>query len=416
MTNLTYHPFLPENKTESIRIVVGGQTFTEFQNSEGSASNVVARVITDLVIDYSILYNSIVGHLEVVVPVGDPLEKEVFEGNTQIAIIAVDSLGKVFSGAFTAYKSSTIDVIEGKRIKYFFVDSLSYTALNLKRPKNLKDKSLNDILNDEVFNSKNENGQDENIFKIFSTKETDFKVDTTIPFMEFKACAGGGDCCNYLNNLGQRFNALVFQTRNKYRAISWDKVMDQEVLKEDGEEVTYVYPSNFVSNVFSIKWKDIGQLDSSKTAIAGNLTEDKFHFDALTGKTIQPDKQTIESSISTLNRGGAADSKAITEAKENIGIKMTSTYNADLATKYKYYMSLFDSSKVTIIVPGTYVVNVGDLVQLKISLGGKEEESKDDGPSKTLSGKYLVSRITEKYVMGFFSQKIELTRPGIQHN
>ena len=102
MTNLTYHPFLPENKTESIRIVVGGQTFTEFQNSEGSASNVVARVITDLVIDYSILYNSIVGHLEVVVPVGDPLEKEVFEGNTQIAIIAVDSLGKVFSGAFTA--------------------------------------------------------------------------------------------------------------------------------------------------------------------------------------------------------------------------------------------------------------------------------------------------------------------------
>ena len=55
MTNLTYHPFLPENKTESIRIVVGGQTFTEFQNSEGSASNVVARVITDLVIDYSIL-------------------------------------------------------------------------------------------------------------------------------------------------------------------------------------------------------------------------------------------------------------------------------------------------------------------------------------------------------------------------
>ena len=307
-------------------------------------------------------------------------------------------------------------MIEGKKIKYFFVDSLSYTALNLKRPKNLKDKSLNDILNDEVFNSKNENGQDENIFKIFSTKETDFKVDTTIPFMEFKACAGGGDCCNYLNNLGQRFNALVFQTRNKYRAISWDKVMDQEVLKEDGEEVTYVYPSNFVSNVFSIKWKDIGQLDSSKTAIAGNLTEDKFHFDALTGKTIQPDKQTVESSISTLNRGGAADSKAITEAKENIGIKMTSTYNADLATKYKYYMSLFDSSKVTIIVPGTYVVNVGDLVQLKISLGGKEEESKDDGPSKTLSGKYLVSRITEKYVMGFFSQKIELTRPGIQHN
>ena len=192
--------------------------------------------------------------------------------------------------------------------------------------------------------------------------------------------------------------------------------MDQEVLKEDGEEVTYVYPSNFVSNVFSIKWKDIGQLDSSKTAIAGNLTEDKFHFDALTGKTIQPDKQTVESSISTLNRGGAADSKAITEAKENIGIKMTSTYNADLATKYKYYMSLFDSSKVTIIVPGTYVVNVGDLVQLKINLGGKEEESKDDGPSKTLSGKYLVSRITEKYVMGFFSQKIELTRPGIQHN
>ena len=61
------------------------------------------------------------------------------------------------------------------------------------------------------------------------------------------------------------------------------------------------------------------------------------------------------------------------------------------------------------ICKGNFIINPGDLVMLSY-------EGNDKISSKTLSGKYIVRRVTDKIIQGAFSQRIVIARPNIEES
>ena len=345
--------------------------------------------IVDLTIDFDMYNPYISANLILKVP-NDTLEKYKFEGNSKVQILAKDSQGTEFDNTFIAYTSDTIRTAPDEyRITFLLIDEFSFKASRLFVSKGFEKASITDILDSDKmlkplydeFNSKKRNFEN-----------SDFKLDTF-------AIPSSKSALSVQNYIKEYFNVLVYQTRTEYKIQKWETLMSREVLKHGGKEVVFKYPCDVFTYIFAIddfKAKQTNTLESS--SFAPDLQIYSYDPKKRSKQFFSYDiKKTVKDMGSDLD---------VPKVSEGIKFAYQSMVNPENQIKTQYQRNIYGTSTYEMICKGNFIINPGDLVML--SYEGNEKTS-----SKTLSGKYIVTRVTDKIVQGAFSQRIVIARPNV---
>ena len=345
--------------------------------------------IVDLTIDFDMYNPYISANLILKVP-NDTLEKYKFEGNSKVQILAKDSQGTEFDNTFIAYTSDTIRTAPDEyRITFLLIDEFSFKASRLFVSKGFEKASITDILDSDKmlkplydeFNSKKRNFEN-----------SDFKLDTF-------AIPSSKSALSVQNYIKEYFNVLVYQTRTEYKIQKWETLMSREVLKHGGKEVVFKYPCDVFTYIFAIddfKAKQTNTLESS--SFAPDLQIYSYDPKKRNKKFFSYDiKKTVKDMGSDLD---------VPKVSEGIKFAYQSMVNPENQIKTQYQRNIYGTSTYEMICKGNFIINPGDLVML--SYEGNEKTS-----SKTLSGKYIVTRVTDKIIQGAFSQRIVIARPNV---
>lgn len=348
--------------------------------------------IVDLTIDFD-MYNPYISANLILKVSNDTLEKYKFEGNSKVQISAKDSQGTEFDNSFIAYTSDTIRTAPDEyKITFLLIDEFSFKASRLYVSKGFEKASISDILDSDKmlkplydeFNSKKRNFE-----------SSDFKLDTF-------AIPSSKSALSVQNYIKEYFNVLVYQTRTEYKIQKWETLMNREILKHGDKEVVFKYPCGIPTYIFAVddfKAKQTNTLESS--SFAPDLQIYSYDPKKRSKKFFSYDiKKTVEDMGSELK---------VPKVAEGIKFAYQSMVNPENQIKTQYQRNIYGTSTYEMICKGNFIINPGDLVMLSY-------EGNDKISSKTLSGKYIVRRVTDKIIQGAFSQRIVIARPNIEES
>ena len=344
--------------------------------------------ILDITIDFDINNPYISGAILLELT-RDTLEKYNFKGNSKVQIKATDTADNEYDNSFVAYESYSKKVTaEIIHITFRILDEFSFNASHLFVSKGYENISLSEILDDDKMLKP--------LYDQFNSKKKDFE-DISEKLKTF-AIPSSKSALNVQNYIKEYFNALVYQTREKYKIQKWETLMNGECLKSGNGDLTYKYPSNVPEYIYTVDDFKINQTNSMNFAnYAPDVKIYSYNPLARNAKFLSYDSKKALKDMGSDIKG------------ENVsqGIKFAyqSMVNPKNQIKTMYQRNLYNTSSYELICKGSYKINPGDLVML--------EYEGNEGNSKNISGKYLVTRVTDKIIQGAFSQRIILARPNI---
>jgi hypothetical protein len=196
----------------------------------------------------------------------------------------------------------------------------------------------------------------------------------------------------------QEANFIFFQNRKNIVATHWSKVLKKSPLEHPLKLNT---PNEqYVSKIGDIQVKSADALSSN--IVIPNITE--YYVDHLSGG-----KKQVKVELDfkrALEESGSIGNTQVDWVKSNdtkqVAIR-TPTSQKFIANYQKFINNMI---VMEVIVPGWNKREIGEIVEVKM----ESHDNLTQDVDKNLSGKWLISKLTDKINQGFFSQKLTLTR------
>lgn len=341
--------------------------------------------ITSLIIDYDIENPYISGsfELETEFDVGEAVQ---FDGEMNIILDATDQLDTKIQEKFVVFDFSCVRgasknfTTTGK-----FLDLVSWELSKKFTSKAFVNTDMGEILKDKDIAKE--------IFDKVS-KELDF--DNTNKVENFVITANK-NLLSIQKRLKEYFNCVYFHTHDKIKIKTWDNLLGSNVLKVGGKEVTYNSPTDDAAPLFDVieyKTMTLNGLDLVKHGIKAKT----FSYNPLK-RSVKPFEYNLEKANEDLKNPSKI--KDLTQGEK---VVYYSYINPEEQTKYSFQRHIMFNSRFMLISTGFFCVNPGDTVNLSIK--GMEDAVEN------ISGKYLISRVTDSISQGYITQKVELCRPS----
>ena len=296
---------------------------------------------------------------------------------------------KIYKQKFKVQKISKIKVKSGAKefyAKIEFIDKNSFEFMKVYESKAYKSKPVQDFIK-EYFNKYKQDDKsltDETTPLYFGNNgDESFIIPSDRSF--FKT----------LNKMITDVDMLFFNKRKEVMMTFYDKLTSKgprgPAFKPDPKNEHYIH---------KIADYDIKNYDG----FTSNITNGKieiYSIDYKAGKKIIKtpyDFSTAEGEIGKL--GGTTI--PITEDKDPK--VLFSTYNSKAVQSIaKKYAS--KAVEIVMTVPGTFENEVGDVIEVEFPTGNIKEDIE-----KNISGKYLITKVVDKIISGYFVQQLTVSR------
>lgn len=345
--------------------------------------DVADNYVRDITLNYSMLNVFVSGSMTLEIS-GDPLEKQKFEGASTIQIFAIDSQDNEFDNTFIAFNAVSKRLTDSATIVIFqLLDEFSFACSNTFVAKGFQGVSIDDILQTQEIC-----GQ---FYEQFNSKETDF--DSFSDKIDEYVTPSNKSLINVQNQLKMYFNALIYQTRTKYKVKKWETIYSDD----DQSDILFKYPCDNLSYIYGVEECRVKQADQMMTNIKGVKTK-MYSYNPLDRK-----KEFIEYDNSKfLSEVGA---NSIENKTTGVKYDYIPHLNSEQQLKTRYAMDLLLNTQYELICKGNFKTDIGQVISLD-HLG-------NSNTSATLSGKYLIVEICFKFVQNHLTQKMILNKSSL---
>lgn len=360
------------------------QRLNDFNLKIADEFSIPANAINNLSIDYDIEKPYVSGsfELETEFDLGNALQ---FKGETNLQLQAKDVLDYQVNEKFVIFdfncsrESVNRFVSSGK-----FIDVVSWDLSKKFVSKGFNNCDLKDVISDVDVGK-------EALEK--STKELEFDE---LKKVENFVVSSDKNLLSVQDRMKEYFNCVYFQTHNKIKIKTWNKLYRNNTLTVGDTEVTYANPAESGTPLFDvIEYKNISAQGIDVSKFGARVKT--YSYNPLK-RTVKP----FEYDLTQANR----DLNNIEEMKEiPVGTKSVyiSHINPEEQIKYTFQRHLMFNSQFMLLASGFFCVNPGETVNLSIK--GHENSVEN------ISGKYLITKVTDSITQGYLTQRVVLSRP-----
>ena len=347
--------------------------------------NVPVNSLIDMTIDYDIENPYVSGSfvIETEFDLGEALQ---FDGEMSCDLQAKDCLDNKINEKFVVFDFSCVRD-SSKNFKSYgkFLDIVSWELSKKYISKGFVNCDMKTVLTDIDIAA--------DIFKKTS-KKTDF--DETKQVENFVVSCNK-NLLSIQKRMKEYFNCVYFHTHDKIKLKKWENLFKGELLKVGDKEITYKSPPEASVPLFDIieyKSLSVKGIDTTKYGVKVK----SYSYDPL-NRTNKPFEYDLIQANKDLN-----NLEKIQDNTNGIKTIYTTNINPEEQTKYIFQRNLMFNSQFMLLASGFFCVNPGLTVNLSVK--GMENDVEN------ISGKYLITRVTDSIAQGYMTQKVVLSRPS----
>ena len=272
-----------------------------------------------------------------------------------------------------------------------FMDPAMYSIMKIYKAKGFpENKKIQDIFMEYYKSLDNKKWKER-----FTQKEVKWMIKKDLTLKNPYIVPADRSLMVILHRILSENDILFFSRRNDYTAIEHKVLLTQKPRAEIFEfmptNTKYTYRIGDITNN-SAKGTSTGTILPNAKEFSYDHNAKKANISKLTHQQI-----TSEGKL------GKTESN-INEIQEGDKILYNSHGNSTYTDMYRRYTNKMFEIEIT--VPGTFNNQVGDMVEVNIPTNNFGDTNID----KNISGKYLITKVTDKFVQAYFVQRLTLSR------